>query len=115
MKCTHGKHTIQWVLVNSEVCVTLTSNRNPGYFNYQLSPYLLLLGTISQQICISKHQVVHLKNMQFLCQLYPDIADKKGQMSMFFSPTFFQHGGSSEANCQAGTQVLDVGVLQLDL
>ena len=53
--------------------------------------------------------------MQFLCQLYPNIADKKGQMSAFFSPTFFQHGGSSEANCQAGTQVLDVGVLQLDL
>lgn len=34
---------------------------------------------------------------------------------MFFSPTFFQHRDSSEANWQAGPQVLDVRVLQLDL
>lgn len=46
-------------------------------FNYQLSPCLLFLGTISQQMRISKHQVVHLKNMQFLCQLYPNIADRE--------------------------------------
>ena len=85
------------------------------YTHFKEKPLLLFLGTISQQMRISKPQVVHLKNMQFLCQLYPNIADKKGQMLTFFSPTFFQHGGSSEANCQAGPQVLDVGVLQLDL